>query len=236
MALFRASIFNVRVSGQDVAIGPAGLLQVLLSAADRACDRARAGPRARAVAEIMKDVSFDKAKVQLPMLCFQLMQNVGSDEQKAFGVAVQELQKAEIGDAAKAQLLGLSLMNVVGSAVLKVAIDDLDDDISVPPKPILQSIATLQLLKNFDFSRSSSDAVTYCLFVSGEAQDDRRRDMLGKRLAEIQAMGVSPEQQTLILSAVLIKEFGEETLQTALRALQPASSTGSHNVVSMTAS
>ena len=47
MALFRTSLFVVRVGDRDVDIGPSGLLQVFLGAADRAVDRSRASARRR---------------------------------------------------------------------------------------------------------------------------------------------------------------------------------------------
>ena len=46
MGVFRSSLFNVRVGDTDVAVGPAAFLSIMLSAADRAVDRARAEPRA----------------------------------------------------------------------------------------------------------------------------------------------------------------------------------------------
>src|SRR6185312_503914 len=62
MALFRSSLFTIRVGNADIGIGPAAFLQILLTAADRACDRERAKPRAAAVQEIMSGVSFEKAQ------------------------------------------------------------------------------------------------------------------------------------------------------------------------------
>lgn len=76
MGLFRSSLFNVRVGETMLGIGPSAILQTLLDATDRAVDRNRAQPRARRVAEIMKDVDFDKAKELLPTFCLASMQNL----------------------------------------------------------------------------------------------------------------------------------------------------------------
>jgi hypothetical protein len=129
MALFRSSLFNIRVGEGTVGIGPSGVLQVLLDAADRAVDRNRASPRAARVAEITKGVSFEKAQESLPSLCFALMQNLDSGTQEAVGTEIRALAGSSISDAAKVLLLGLSLMNVVGEDVLKSAVDTLGPEI-----------------------------------------------------------------------------------------------------------
>ena len=85
MALFRSALFIVRAGDQDVGIGPSGLLQVVLSAADRAVDRGRAGARALEVTDTMAGVSFDRAAEALPAYCLALMQNATEDEKVALG-------------------------------------------------------------------------------------------------------------------------------------------------------
>jgi len=82
MAFFRTSLFTLRVGDADVAIGPAAVLQVILNAADRACDRVRAGSRSAEVIAIMRGVSFERARDALPLHCFALMQNVSMAEQQ----------------------------------------------------------------------------------------------------------------------------------------------------------
>ena len=67
MAFFRTSLFVVRAGDRDVGIGPSGFIQIYLSAADRAVDRARAAARATAVDEIMKDVDYARGFQMLPM-------------------------------------------------------------------------------------------------------------------------------------------------------------------------
>jgi hypothetical protein len=49
MAFFRSSLFTVRVGNLDIGVGPAAFLQIILNAADRACDRERAQPRANSM-------------------------------------------------------------------------------------------------------------------------------------------------------------------------------------------
>lgn len=134
MALFRTSLFTVRVGTTDIGIGPAAFLQILLAAADRATDRARARPRAAAIKKIMEGISFDRAKEALPSLCFALMQGLTPEEQKAFGFQVAALQASGMDDLPKANSLGLNLLNLVGERVLQQAVEMLRGDIRAKPK------------------------------------------------------------------------------------------------------
>ena len=125
MAFFRTSVFTARVGEQDIAIGPVAFLQVVLTATDRAVDRARADDRARAVALAMSGVSFDAAAAALPAFCLALMQNLTADEEKALGEAINSLQSSAMDSETKSKNLGLLLLNVVGDKVLATAVQDL---------------------------------------------------------------------------------------------------------------
>jgi len=129
MALFRSALFNARVGESDVGIGPSGILQVLLDAADRAVDRNRAQPRAIRVAEIVKGTKFAKAQSVLPTFCFALMQNLPPTTQEAAGNEIKALANSSISDHGKSLIMGLTLMNVVGEAVLRAAVDALGAEI-----------------------------------------------------------------------------------------------------------
>ena len=114
MAFFRTSLFSVRVRDTDIAVGPAVVLQVLLRAADRACDRLRAGPRARSVKAIMKGINFHQAKEQLPLYCLGLMQNISADEASQLRQAIAAIESSALTDEVKSYNLGLLLMIYVG--------------------------------------------------------------------------------------------------------------------------
>ena len=130
MALFRSSLFQVRVGDSDIGIGPSSILQTILGAADRAVDRSRARPRAVVVAEIMKGVSFEKAAVPLPTYCFALMQNLPPEDQQATAKEIATLVGSNMTEQVKVQILGLTLMNLVGEHVLRAAVDSLKAEIS----------------------------------------------------------------------------------------------------------
>jgi len=91
MAFFRTSLFVVRAGDRDVGVGPAGFLQISLTAADKAVDRARASARSDAVAKVMKGVDYSKAKSALPPYCLALMQNVSQEDQQELSRAVKDL-------------------------------------------------------------------------------------------------------------------------------------------------
>jgi hypothetical protein len=219
MALFRSSLFTVRVGNADVSIGPAAFLQILMTATDRAVDRARAQPRARTVQEVMKGVDFQKAKQALPALCFGLMQNVSVQEQDTFGTIVAKLETAEMDDAFKANNLGLSLLTLVGQDVLREAVAMLRADIAETPKPIVQSLETLALLRRVTFAASARPLMEMCLFIANKADDADTGGSLRSDQERIERMTVSDTQQIMLLSAVLIARFGEPLVQMALRAL-----------------
>jgi hypothetical protein len=162
MALFRTSVFTVRVADQDIGIGPVVFLQVVLRATDRAVDRIRADARAAAVSSSMAGVSFARAQAALPAFCLALMQNVPADEQNSVGTATKALiGSKELDDETKTRNLGLALMNVVGDKVLQTAVTHLAQQIQktdrititgVPPSlaaaGTADAVATCEALKN----------------------------------------------------------------------------------------
>ncbi len=144
LAFLRSSIFKLRLNDMDISVGPALLLDILLTAADRGVDRRRATDRARDVADAMKDVSFDKAISALPPFCFSLMQNLSVEEQSAISAQLEKVQKnIAIDPHAKSLLMGLLLMNFVGVGVLKEAVAKLLPYIKYDVAPKIEADASL---------------------------------------------------------------------------------------------
>ncbi|MFJ4095264.1 hypothetical protein ACIPYS_27055 [Kitasatospora sp. NPDC089913] len=130
LALFRSSLFTVRIGQQDIGVGPSTALTILLTAADRGVDRARARERSRQVAAIMHGVSFTKAHLALPTFCLGLLQNSPATEQQELGTAVRSLAGSTMTDAQKSFALGLLLINIVGAPVLTNAVEALGPEIT----------------------------------------------------------------------------------------------------------
>jgi hypothetical protein len=138
MALFRSSLFIFRIGDSEINFGPVFVLQILLGVADRGVDRNRGWSRSADVGDIMKDVSFEKARVLLPIYCLGLMQNLSKEEQESIGrdvIAIAEIRLDDeiIANRQKSVLLGLKLLNVVGTDLLKQAVKSLGDDIKRIP-------------------------------------------------------------------------------------------------------
>lgn len=145
MAIFRTSLFVVRVGETDVAIGPGGFLQLLLTAADRGVDRLLGAGRSRVVAEIMNGVAFSKAYQALPVSCLNLVQGLPAAEQQTLGQDIRDLvANTDMADRIKSYNLGLLLVQAVGVDVLREAVvalaPSLQDDTSLVSKPTHTSL------------------------------------------------------------------------------------------------
>ena len=141
MAVFRSSLFVVRVGTDDVGIGPVAFLQVILGATDRGVDRSRGVDRAPRVAEIMKDLTFADIAESLPPYAMALLQNVDPEDAQELGERVAKIRDAKMADRMKVLNLGLVTMNVVGEDVLAAAASAFRKDVTTvaagakPEKP-----------------------------------------------------------------------------------------------------
>jgi hypothetical protein len=129
MVLLRSSVFQIRVNGQDVGVGPSSFLHSVIDAADRAVDRLRAQERAWAVARVMEGVSSEKAMRVLPSYISALMQNIKPEEQGAFDEKVKRLSSGSESEQVKSLILGLLAMNYTGEGVLRAAVTSLAAEI-----------------------------------------------------------------------------------------------------------
>ncbi|MDX1436754.1 MAG: hypothetical protein R3335_08085 [Anaerolineales bacterium] len=132
MMIFRSSVFVLQVGDQNVSIGPSSILDVFLTVLDRQIDRRMARVRAEEVERIMKGVSFNKSREQLPVVAFALMQNLAREDQDTIVNKVLQLStNSGLTDSARSTALGLALLDFVGGQVLEEAVDLIKDDISV---------------------------------------------------------------------------------------------------------
>jgi hypothetical protein len=126
MAFFRSALFNVRLGGADVPVGPNLILLTFLKALDRTYDRERAAPRSDTVKKIMGHLSFERIKEALPALCTDLMQNLSQDEINEMNRQVTKLsQSTTMDDRSKTLSLGLGLLNLIGEKTLQAAVNTL---------------------------------------------------------------------------------------------------------------
>jgi hypothetical protein len=215
MFLFRSALFVVRVGDSDVAIGPAAVLQIILNAADRACDRLRAGPRSEHVYKIMRGVSFERARIALPLHCLGLMQNVSIAEQTQLMQTIDALASKSMSDEVKAYNLGLLMMNVVGEDVLERAVGVLGPLILGPATdepPILAQAATL-----------STDETLALVHVCVALDPLARTDQSAAQIAEALTALIEPIKQQQVKNVVALmrlrERFGPTTISRALALL-----------------
>ncbi|MDW3220598.1 MAG: hypothetical protein R8F63_18475 [Acidimicrobiales bacterium] len=127
LALFRSSLFKVRVGEADVDIGPSTLINMALNAADLGVNRNQARLRSRYVKKKMKNVSFEKAKAALPAYCLNLMESVSEADQTRLSDEIKALEADNMTDQMKSYNLGISILRVTGVAILSTAVDDTRD-------------------------------------------------------------------------------------------------------------
>lgn len=223
MVFFRSSLFSVRVGQTDVLVGPALLFQVLLFATDRQCDRERAEPRSALVAEIMRGVDFEKAREALPNYCFELMQNVATNEQNQFVLVVKALASSPTRNDIKSLTLGLMLMNVVGSQVLRVAVRALGPRIQGPAQLELLTLGQLQMA---DFSKAFPLLANVSFIMSTYGTDDEqqkaRQDVLDKIREATRDTALDNSSKMTLLGLLLQQYVGDAVLESALRAVREA--------------
>jgi hypothetical protein len=137
MGILRSSAFTLRTGNEDVSIGPSALLQIILSATDRAVDRARATVRAERMAKTMVSLQFSQIHTVLPQLAFSMMQNVSSSEKQDLADELARLQdQQDMDPTMKSICLGLALSNIVGQRVVDAAVAALRQSLKPVPEPV----------------------------------------------------------------------------------------------------
>ena len=124
MAFLRSALFKARIADQDVAVGPAIVLDTLLKFADAQVDRGRAVDRAARIASVIGELPIAQAGDDLPRLCFALMQNLPVDVRQRLlddiTLVVTDVKRSE---PVKVMEIGLVLWNRVGIGTLIGAVE-----------------------------------------------------------------------------------------------------------------
>ena len=124
LAVMRTSLLKLRVnSGDEIAIGPAVIVDQLLAVVDRSVDRHLAEPRAAIASELVGQIDFDLHRTSLVALCLVLLQNPSPTEQQQMSSVSQALAgRTDIPSSTKATSLLLTLLGLVGEVVLRQAV------------------------------------------------------------------------------------------------------------------
>jgi hypothetical protein len=124
MAFLRSSIFKVKVQDEEVAVGPAILLDTMLKFADAQVDRDRAVDRASRIANVVKSLPLTQASSDLPRLCFALMQNLQVDvRQRLLDDITLVVTDTKRSEPVKVLEIGLVLWRIVGIGTLTGAVE-----------------------------------------------------------------------------------------------------------------
>lgn len=124
-ALFRSSLFMVKVGSETVGVGPNVILTSLLDAADRSVDRVQAQGRLEAVQSTMAEFNFASSHDDLVTACLAAAANVSSSDALALSNSVQALAGSAATPKGKNLTLGLLVIDVVGAEVLEAAVKSL---------------------------------------------------------------------------------------------------------------
>lgn len=215
LAILRASLMKVRIGESDLSLGPGLITDVLLSATDRAVDRAMAAPRAETVNRIMAGVSFEQAKETLPSHCFRLMQNTTAEEEQQFALEVEALASANMSDRVKALNLGLALLNIVGAKVLSTAVENLKNEFTASSH-YMGDVHTHLAGLPFDWVRQTLPPL--CLSLASASQE--KRDEIVFELDAIESSGLDEWTKKRLLGLLLIKAVGRDVFAIAAAELQ----------------
>jgi hypothetical protein len=123
MAFLRSSIFKIKIANEEVAVGPAIILDTLLKFADAQVDRGRAEDRAARIAEVIQSLPLAQAGADLPRLCFALMQNLPVDiRQRLLDDITLVVTDTKRSEQVKVMEIGLVLWSRVGIGTLTGAV------------------------------------------------------------------------------------------------------------------
>jgi hypothetical protein len=134
LAVLRTSLMKLRVnSGDDISVGPAVIIEQLLSVVDRSVDRHLAQHRATIASELASRIDFDRDRTSLVSLCLVLLQNPSATEQQQMTSVSQALAgRTDLPASIKAISLLLALLGLVGETVLREAVEQVAANSGAP--------------------------------------------------------------------------------------------------------
>ncbi|MEO1688261.1 MAG: hypothetical protein AAFU61_10180 [Pseudomonadota bacterium] len=117
--LLRSSVARTKISESEVAVGPAFLVDMMLSVTDRAIDRASAAERISVTQRVMANVSPDFAVKPFAAVCMAGMQNLSAEEKERIDQRLAALSVKGISPDVRSLIAGLILSEYVGLEVLE---------------------------------------------------------------------------------------------------------------------
>ncbi len=115
--------FSLVFQGEQRSIGPGSVIDAVLSTIDTAIDRDAAIRRADLVSKQMQGISFERAKIALPLLISGARRTVSRDQLDRLGGIVKEIETSPCSEELKSVSLGFALLDVTGEELFKQLID-----------------------------------------------------------------------------------------------------------------
>lgn len=132
-AFFRSSIFKIKTTDGDLAIGPSIVIDVFLNVIDESVDRIIGQQRIKEVSVIMQKIDFAKAHTGLPTLCFATLKRLSPEAQTQFAFQLKQLVDAQnVTNEVKVLSLGMSIMNLTGKPILEECVSQIRSTICLP--------------------------------------------------------------------------------------------------------
>ncbi len=119
MIILRSSFASIKNGNKNIEAGLAAITSVFLRNADRVLDRKRSIEDYKEIEQIMQNVAFNKAKVDLPLICLGMMKNVTLEEQQLLANDIIKLSEKAVSEKAKSINLGVLVSDTTGLKLLK---------------------------------------------------------------------------------------------------------------------
>ncbi|MGE3109475.1 MAG: hypothetical protein AB7G11_05955 [Phycisphaerales bacterium] len=117
--LIRAKVITLKISGQEVGIGPGLIVDKLLRALDRQIDRRRALDRTNLVQSSMAGVAYDDAKATLETHLLRALITLTKEEKEEIGRLVGEIEESPRSDQERAMSMGYLVLDIAGEKFLR---------------------------------------------------------------------------------------------------------------------
>jgi len=115
MTIFRSKLFTFRSSeGKDYAIGPALVLETVLSTIDQKIDRRRATERQAKIFDEMRNLTDFDHTAQYIEASLNSFQNLTEDEKKKIISVIGEYRRSTFPEGLKIMALGFAFLNIAG--------------------------------------------------------------------------------------------------------------------------
>ena len=125
--ILRSSFANIRIGANSYDAGLGAVTNVFLKAADRSFDQKRSIDDYNDIEKIMENVDFESLKLDLPITCLNIMQNVPVEEQQILGDEVNKLSKSTDNNRTKSINLGILVARTTGIKLLKTVVKSLSE-------------------------------------------------------------------------------------------------------------